>query len=39
MCGVYTSNGPRHEKTSILHMLKQRRRSAAQLISAFVFAT
>ena len=32
-------NEPRYEKTSFLHMRKQRRRSAAQLISAFVFAT
>ena len=32
---------PHHEKTGILHMRKQRRRSAvtAKLISAFVFAT
>ena len=30
---------PRHEKTYVLHMRKQRRRSAAKLISAFVFAT
>ena len=30
---------PRHEKTCSLLMQKQRRRSAAQLISAFVFAT
>ena len=34
---------PRHEKTNILYMRKQRRRSAsgvtAKLISAFVFAT
>ena len=27
-----------HEKTCLLHMGKQRRRSAAQLISAFVFS-
>ena len=30
---------PCHEKTGFLHMWKQRRRSAAQLISVFVFAT
>ena len=30
---------PPHEKTGFSHMRKQRRRSAAQLISAFVFAT
>ena len=30
---------PRHEKTCFLHMQKPRRRLAAQLISAFVFAT
>ena len=30
---------PRYEKTDFLNILKQRRRSAAQLISAFVFAT
>ena len=30
---------PRREKTGYLHMRKQRRRSAAKLISAFVFAT
>ena len=34
---------PHHDKTNILHMRKQRRRSAfavtAKLISAFVFAT
>ena len=29
---------PRYEKTGFLHMRKQRRRSAAQVISAFVFA-
>ena len=29
---------PRHMKTNVLHMRKQRRKSAAQLISAFVFA-
>ena len=38
-----SSNEPRHEKINILHMRKQRRRSAsrvtAKLISAFVFAT
>ena len=30
---------PHHEKTCYLHMRKQRCRSAAQLISAFVLAT
>ena len=30
---------PRHEKTGFLYMRKQRRRSTAKLISAFVFAT
>ena len=30
---------PSYEKTGFLHMRKQRRRSTAQLISAFVFAT
>ena len=29
---------PRYEKTGLLHIRKQRRRSAAQMISAFVYA-
>ena len=39
---MYLLFEPRHEKTNVLHMRKQRRRSASQsakLISAFVFAT
>ena len=34
---TYFMTEPRREKTGFLHMRKQRRRSAAQLISAFAF--
>ena len=34
--GIYE---PRHEKSGFFHMRKQRRKSTAKLISAFVFAT
>ena len=39
---LHRLNEPRHKKTNVLHMRKQRRRSASQLpklISAFVFVS